>query len=240
MAQSGSELSQGPKKTSRLQGERQHVEVTLKIAVESACPVGTLNDEMLLIGVIPNADRCVSEFLAKNIGETCEEISRKGGDCDCSDSGTESEDEAVVRATFESEEPCICTVFKKHGCSPRIVGREMGIIVINSYLPNRETLRLLIQDLKQISPHVQATQIQEVKTTNESTNRAAIDMNDLTAAQQKCLKVALENDYFDDPRGISQAELALELGISPSAVSRRLRSIEKRTFEQVKSEIEML
>ncbi|MFB6150298.1 MAG: helix-turn-helix domain-containing protein [Haloarculaceae archaeon] len=45
----------------------------------------------------------------------------------------------------------------------------------------------------------------------------------LSEAQRRTLQVALENGYFDVPRGISQAALAAEMGVSSSAVSQRLR-----------------
>lgn len=45
----------------------------------------------------------------------------------------------------------------------------------------------------------------------------------LTADQRVALETAHREGYFDVPRGISQAELADELGISPSAVSQRIR-----------------
>ncbi|WP_241471288.1 helix-turn-helix domain-containing protein [Natrinema salifodinae] len=45
----------------------------------------------------------------------------------------------------------------------------------------------------------------------------------LTDKQQELLTVAYEEGYFDVPRGISQDELADQLGVSKSAVSQRLR-----------------
>ncbi|WP_336337146.1 helix-turn-helix domain-containing protein [Haloarcula brevis] len=45
----------------------------------------------------------------------------------------------------------------------------------------------------------------------------------LTADQQVALETAHREGYFDVPRGISQAELADELDISPSAMSQRIR-----------------
>ena len=45
----------------------------------------------------------------------------------------------------------------------------------------------------------------------------------LTADQQVALETAHREGYFDVPRGISQAELAEKLDISPSAMSQRIR-----------------
>ncbi|WP_029601967.1 helix-turn-helix domain-containing protein [Halococcus hamelinensis] len=45
----------------------------------------------------------------------------------------------------------------------------------------------------------------------------------LTDAQRDALLAAYESGYFDEPRGISLAELADRLGISPTAVGGRVR-----------------
>lgn len=45
----------------------------------------------------------------------------------------------------------------------------------------------------------------------------------LTAEQQAALEAAHSEGYFEVPRGISQADLAKKLDISPSAVSQRIR-----------------
>jgi predicted DNA binding protein len=46
---------------------------------------------------------------------------------------------------------------------------------------------------------------------------------DLTETQRETLEVALEEGYFEIPRGITLAALADELGVSDTAVSQRLR-----------------
>ncbi|QIO24595.1 helix-turn-helix domain-containing protein [Haloarcula sp. JP-L23] len=56
-------------------------------------------------------------------------------------------------------------------------------------------------------------------------------LNGLTPEQWDALCRAQEAGYFDVPRGISQSELADRLGISPSAVSQRLRRATSQLIE---------
>lgn len=46
---------------------------------------------------------------------------------------------------------------------------------------------------------------------------------DLTVEQREALRIALEEGYFDVPRGATLVDLAEKLGISDSAVSQRIR-----------------
>jgi predicted DNA binding protein len=47
---------------------------------------------------------------------------------------------------------------------------------------------------------------------------------DLTKTQRDTLLAAYQSGYFEDPQGITQAELAERFGVSQRAVSKRLRS----------------
>jgi predicted DNA binding protein len=51
---------------------------------------------------------------------------------------------------------------------------------------------------------------------------------DLTTEQRETLLTALERGYFEEPRDITLAELADELGLSPTAVSGRMRRAEAK------------
>ena len=237
MAESDATSSTDTRTHSRLSSERQELEATLTVQAEHLCPMGSLEEDIALIDVVPDGDRCVTEFFTEDMGKTCDEIDSRGGSCCCGDGGEDSDEAAVVRASLQPDVECICAVFKRYGCSPRITGLDRGRFKIETYLPDRETLVCLVEDLKQLSPSVEVTRIQEVSDSRDTDNRSTVDLGRFTPAQQECLTVALENGYFDDPRGISQTELADELGISPSAVSRRLRAIEKHMFEQISSDI---
>lgn len=57
----------------------------------------------------------------------------------------------------------------------------------------------------------------------ESRHPEAMGKYDVTEKQREALVAALELGYFEVPRGVTLAELAEELGISPNALSTRLR-----------------
>lgn len=59
----------------------------------------------------------------------------------------------------------------------------------------------------------------------------SIDGVTLSDEQRRTLRLALENGYFEVPRGISQEELAAEIGVSPSAVSQRLRRATRQVLK---------
>lgn len=59
-----------------------------------------------------------------------------------------------------------------------------------------------------------------------------LQLDCLTPDQRDVLQRAHEAGYFDVPRGISQAELADQFGISSSAVSQRLRRATSRLIEE--------
>jgi predicted DNA binding protein len=55
----------------------------------------------------------------------------------------------------------------------------------------------------------------------------------LSDEQHEALLLALENGYFDIPRGNSQSELAEQVGISRQSFARRLRRAERNVLETV-------
>lgn len=239
MARTDANVSDGSGQSPSLRTRRQRLETSLEVDVGECCPVTSFEGNIRFIDVRSEGDTCVAEFVTEDIGDTCRDILDQGGACDCDDRKIDGSDDAVVRASIATGSRCICEIFRDHGCSPRIRGGAADTIEIETLLPDRATLRRIIQDLDEISSRVQVTRIQEVEPDRESRGSAIIDLGGLTEKQRHCLTVALENGFFDDPRGISQAELAHELDISPSAVSRRLRSIQKRVFGQVESAIEI-
>lgn len=239
MAQTDPNVSDGSGQPSSLRTRRQRLEASLEVDIAECCPVSFFDGDITFIDVTPNGDTCVTEFVTDNMNDTCSDILDRGGACDCNDVEIEGADEAIVRASIATGSRCICETFWEYGCTPHVSAGDNDTIEVDSLLPDRETLRQIIEDLDEITSRVQVTRIQEIDPGGESGGSATIDLESLTEKQRHCLRLALDNGFFDNPREITQEELADELGISPSAVSRRLRSIQKRIFDQVKPDIQI-
>lgn len=61
-------------------------------------------------------------------------------------------------------------------------------------------------------------------------------LDELTPVQRETVERALELGYFDIPRGVSMEELAAELGVTPNAVSERLRRAERQLLSALASD----
>lgn len=220
-----------------LRGDHRRLEAAIKLHVGESCPLHLLGSDAEIVDLNPRADECAIEFSTQRIGDVCESIEREGGEC-CGEDIPRSAESEIVRATTPRQVDCLCRVFEEHGCTPRIQGRDNSFMLVETFLEDRQEFTALVEDLQNHSDYVQVVRLQRTKTKSKQCNQVGVDLNALTAKQRECLETALEYGFFDSPRGITQSELAEKLGISPSAVSRRLRAIQKQLFKQISSGLE--
>lgn len=60
---------------------------------------------------------------------------------------------------------------------------------------------------------------------------------ELTAKQRKCFKLAVENNYYDYPRGVTIKKLSEIAGISYSTFQFHLQNAEKKLFPYINSQV---
>lgn len=114
--------------------------------------------------------------------------------------------------------------------SPTVVSTlaELGVQLLDAHsdglgwllkvhLPDRTALRTFRSYCDQQEITIRVDKLFQ-PSSGESANGVPI-----SDEQCRTLRLALDNGYFEVPRGISQAELAAKIGVSPSAVSQRLR-----------------
>lgn len=179
------------------------VRIEVDLPEESACPLAEMGD--------------IHDIRAQAVGDVCRV------------EGTvyDRAVPTVRHAVSEVTESCFCAVFARHDCIPvyeRVDGRT---VIVSTYAPDRDVLRELIADLGTMSQSVAVTSLR-CGASDAGGETTVIDLSSLTDTQRETATVAVAAGYFDSPRGVSFADLAEELGVSESALSQRLRTIESK------------
>lgn len=96
-------------------------------------------------------------------------------------------------------------------------------------LPDREAL---IELLSTIETRNLPVLTRDIRRPEESVGQTVrIDLGALTDKQRRALELALQNGYYERPRGVDLGTIADRLDISKSAASQRLRSAERKLVE---------
>lgn len=183
--------------------EHRRLYVEIEVSMDEDCPVSGLPDSVAETRVFLGPDgRC-----------QCDVLYEDGVDCE------------PLHVSGSVENSCACSIFAAHGCVPEIESTTHDRSQISTYLPDRSVLSDLIADLRDHSRTASLLRIVDCER-DENGRGITFDLTDLTPTQRDTLELAVTEGYYDEPKGISLAELADELNISKSGVSRRLSSIE--------------
>ncbi len=149
---------------------------------------------------------------------------------DCRVDLTPAGESGVVTATGSVDEDCLCHVFQRHDCVPRIRGVDDGTMRVTTYVADRAVVRDLVGALREAVGDVALARLAVVDGP-DATERATVDLSTLTDAQREALDLAIRRGYFGD--GVDHGALAEELDISESALSQRLRAGQARLVAEV-------
>ncbi|SNZ06661.1 hypothetical protein SAMN06269185_1245 [Natronoarchaeum philippinense] len=116
---------------------------------------------------------------------------------------------------------CICPVFADHRCVPRVERAVDGAVVVRLSVPDRETLRSVVADLRDRGAGVELERL-NAGADAEGAQTVELDAGEITDKQREAIRVADRLGYYDTPREADLGEVAAELGISRSAASQRL------------------
>ncbi|MGM0371000.1 MAG: helix-turn-helix domain-containing protein [Halobacteriota archaeon] len=181
--------------------DRRQLFVELEVSMAESCPARDLPESVTAVNVIRD-----------HLGQ-----------CHCDIRREANED--PIHVTEQVSRTCACSIFAAHGCVPKIEPTAGDRSRITTYLPNRTVLGELIEDLRENARSVSLLRIVDCSQA-DSEDGLTFDLTDLSETQRDTLELAVTEGYYDDPRGISLAELAEKLGVSKSGVSRRLSRIE--------------
>ena len=223
----------------QLQSEVHRLKATIRVAIDGDCPMSVLDSDSSINCVEHHDKECTVEYITSDLDEHCRVVDDNEGLCTSVECDDPNESEVVRVSSHHGPKQCIGSTFKEHGFAPQIERYVEDHLVITTTFSDRDLFRKLISDLRKLTPSVHVDALQEAAPERTDSLSANIDVSVLTETQREFLTLALSEGYFDSPRNISQAELAEELGISPSMVSRRIRSIEQRLFSQMESSLDV-
>lgn len=162
-------------------------------------------------------------------GDVTQTLGQTNGSCDDSDCRamvTGADDEKLfLSKTVENR--CICPVFVNHDCVASIEAFEGGDLLITVTAPDREVLSSLVHALRDVGAVVRLDRICAVG--DENAGRVLeLATDGITEKQREAVRVAVESGYYDTPREADLGDLSDSLGVSKSAVSQRLSSVESK------------
>jgi len=120
---------------------------------------------------------------------------------------------------------CVCPVFESHDCIPEIESVEGGEILVSVTARDGSEVREVIEEIKKTGASVK---LERLINNGETSGSVSLKIRDVTEKQRDALEAAVEMGYYEKPREASLEDLALEIGVSKSAVSQRLNCVEAK------------
>lgn len=152
-----------------------------------------------------------------------------GGKCHVDATMNDGDGSRVVHVEDAVEPACPCPIFRDHGCIPNVRSVTDEGFVVDVYLPDRDILRSCVDSLRDRAASVELRHLRMNHDHGSGeANSVFLDLRDLTQKQRQAAVRALAAGYYELPRETTLEELAVELGISKSALSQRLTAVEAK------------
>lgn len=146
----------------------------------------------------------------------------------CRDPGDET---AIHHRRAKVGGECVCRIVANHECNPSLQTVGEDRLVVRTHPPDRETLRSLIEDLRAVG-EVRIRSL--VADRGESASRSGlVSLQGLTGTERDTVERAIIEGYYDRPREIAFEALADKLGVTKSALSKRLASAEAKIMRDL-------
>lgn len=193
---------------------RQRLEVELDIVPPESCTCGVTeyDDEIVDVEGTSVGDRHHVDMVVQPSERCCQD----------------DPEGCIVHETSDMGTDCPFRAFYDRGWIPRVEDTAGEHVRVATYLPDREALAEIIEVLKQTAEAFHVRRLTKIELDDDGTERSTstLDLTGLTETQRRTAVRAVETGYYEDPRETPHDELADEMGISKSALSRRLNAVE--------------
>lgn len=145
-------------------------------------------------------------------------------------------DDGGQTTLYEAEitDSCICPILCVPGFLPVTLSLENGSLLVQAYADSRDRLTDVIDAIRETES------VWRLRRLTSPDGSHSVDFGrpenvpadvSLTDKQREAILMATEMGYYDTPRSVSLSDLASQVGVSTSAVSQRLNSVETKLIE---------
>lgn len=134
--------------------------------------------------------------------------------------------------TSDVDQGCICAVLQNHECVWIIESVGRGELEYSLSLPDRDELACIVESIRDTGATIQLRRI-SAPNGERHNGRYEFEIDSITDKQREAVRAAIEAGYYDTPRGADLEDLAEMIGVSRSAVSQRLTSVESKLVTEL-------
>ena len=133
---------------------------------------------------------------------------------------------------FSTEGGCPCDRLPDHNCPVRDLNAESGTLGISFIVPDLETLRSIVSDLR---THCGAVHVRRLAQSSGDDEQKLlfVDRSAFTDRQFEVLQTAHEMGYFERPKEADSATVAEKLDISVATFSEHLMTTQAKLLDQI-------
>lgn len=128
---------------------------------------------------------------------------------------------------------CVCPIVDAHDCLAEIEAIRGQTVVLTVTAPNRAAFRDLIADLRTVATSVT---VKRLINGGNSEQTRTLEIEQLTPKRREAVETAVEMGYYKSPKETDLDELAAHLDITKSAVSQRLKAVERHLITSLNEE----
>ena len=133
------------------------------------------------------------------------------------------------------EGECVGRIFTEYGAVPKIVEVDGTSLIVTAFFEDTDSLSSIVSELTAAGFGVDLKVLKDISDRQQETSESVClcSPSRLTEKERKAVDVALAAGYYDLNAKCDLAEIAAELHIGKSAVSKRLRSAESKIMQEV-------
>lgn len=206
----------------------------IEVTPKGDCPIAKIGSNIETIHQRFDKGYCLCDIVVESFDD-CSECDEEITDNLNNISDTLDEDDTrIAQIKREVNTECVCQIVLNYSSIPQCVTIKDEKFVMGVNISDRAKLQALMKELQPVSRSVKIMSLSAPSCDQESIETTMIPYASdyLTEKQLIAVVKAVQEGYYQFPRETSLEELADSLGISKTAIRKRLRGAESKILER--------